>query len=68
MQHVTKFAKIQFKTHTSHIGRTDDDQLVVFKHNRDYCDIDVFPDNDLAADYISSPLPDLHYFARQTED
>jgi len=49
-------ALMKFKTHTVHISRSDQDQIVVFKYNDYKCEWDMFDSHDEASDYIVTEL------------
>lgn len=51
---------IKFKTYRVHIAR-DDLHIYCFKMTNSRCDLEVFEDQEAAADYILTPFPSIVY-------
>jgi len=54
-------ATIQFGSHSVRIKVNEQGVISVFKHVNQYCEYELFTDQDLAADYIITPFPTHHY-------
>ena len=58
---------IKFRTHRVHIAR-DDDHIYCFKMTNNRCDLEVFEDQEQAADYILTPFASVVYEVNLSED
>lgn len=58
---------IKFRTHRVHIAR-DDSHIYCFKMTNSRCDLEVFEDQEQAADYILTPFASVVYEVNLSED
>lgn len=59
---------IKFKTHAVHIARDHEDRIYCFKMTHTRCDLEIFDDQDLAADYILEPFATIVYGVNLEEE
>lgn len=57
---ITTIGYIKFKTHTVHVSRSDH-CIYCFKMNLTRCDLEIFTDQEEAADYILAPFASVEY-------
>jgi len=61
-------AVLKFPTHAVYISQdTSKNKILVFKHNQQRCDMDIFSDGDSAGEFVLEPLPD-HFWQVVIED
>lgn len=61
---------LEFPTHRCHIQQSESGRIHCFKYDQSACDFAVFEssDQDSAADYIMTALPDLRYYIAWSGD
>jgi hypothetical protein len=57
---ITTIGYIKFKTHTVHVSRQGS-RIYCFKSTDSRCDIEIFTDQESAADYILTPFASIVY-------
>ena len=66
---IRKLGFVQFKTHSVLVSKDDEDlRIYCFKHTNDRCDLASFDSEELAADYIISPMASVQYYVNIHED